>query len=69
MYLTEPERRQLEMLRDKTPLDRFVMMTQLINGQFEAMKAGLKCKNPEMSDEELSQCFRMTMKKIYSLKR
>ncbi|MFH1453506.1 MAG: hypothetical protein ABIH00_05960 [Armatimonadota bacterium] len=43
-------------------------MVQLIEEQFEAMKAGLKYKNPGIDDEELMKCLKTKMIKIYSLK-
>lgn len=68
MYLSNSELKQLELLKKKNPVERFLMMVQLIDGQVEAMKAGLKHKNPGMSNEELNQCLKLRMKKIYSWK-
>ena len=68
MYLTHSEIRQLELLRGKNPSDRFLLMVQLIDGQIKALKAGLRYKHPDIDDEELEQCLKSTMKKIYSLK-
>lgn len=68
MYLTRSEIQQLDLLRRKKPSDRFSLMVQLIGGQIEAVKAGLKYKHPDIDDEELEQCLKSTMKKIYSLK-
>jgi hypothetical protein len=68
MYLTHSEIQQLELLKRKSPSDRFLLMSQLINGQFEAMKAGLKYKNPNIDEKELEQCLKARMRKIYSLK-
>ena len=42
MYLTHSEIQQLDLLRGKRPLDRFLLMVQLIGGQIKALKAGLK---------------------------
>ena len=68
MYLTHSEIRQLELLRKNSPSDRFLLMAQLINGQIKALKAGLRYKHPGIDDEELEQCLKSTMKKMYSLK-
>jgi hypothetical protein len=56
------------MLKKKNPSERFLLMSQLINDQFEAMKAGLKYKNPNIDENELKQCLKARMKKIYLLK-
>ena len=68
MYLTHSEIRQLELLRKNSPSDRFLLMVQLIDGQIKALKAGLRYKHPDIDDEELEQCLKSTMKKMYSLK-
>jgi hypothetical protein len=68
MALTFAEAKQLELLKKMRPVDRFLLMTQLINAQFEAMKAGLRYMNPNLSESELNQCLRERMKKIYSLR-
>jgi hypothetical protein len=68
MYLTHSEIQQLELLKRKSPSDRFLLMSQLINDQFEVMKAGLKYKNPNLDEKELEQCLKARMRKIYSLK-
>ena len=68
MYLTRSEIQQLDLLRLKKPSERFSLMVQLIGGQIEAVKAGLKYKHPDIDNEELEQCLKSTMKKIYSLK-
>lgn len=67
MYLTHSEIQQLDLLKKKSPSDRFLLMSQLINDQFEVMKAGLKYKNPNISDKELEQCLKTRMRKIYML--
>ncbi len=67
MYLTHSEIRQLELLRKNSPSDRFLLMAQLIDGQIKALKAGLRYKHPDIDDEELEQCLKSTMKKMYSL--
>ncbi len=68
MYLTHSEIQQLDLLKKKTPSERFSLMTQLIGDQIEVMKAGLRFKNPDYDDKELEQCLKSRMKKIYSLK-
>jgi hypothetical protein len=68
MYLTHSEIQQLDLLREKSPSDRFLLMVQLIDGQIKAIKAGLRHKHPDIDDEELEQCLKLAMKKIYSLK-
>lgn len=68
MYLTHSEIQQLDMLKKKSPSERFLLMSQLINDQFEVMKAGLKYKNPNIDETELKQCLKTRMEKIYLLK-
>lgn len=66
--MTKTELKQLEMLRAKTPEQRFAMMADLIGAQFEAMKAGIKFQNPEITGLELEKIFKERVRKIYSLK-
>lgn len=68
MYLSTSELRQLELLKKKSPQERFVFMLQLIDGQLEAMKAGIRYRNPIINDEELRKCLKERMLKIYSWK-
>lgn len=68
MYLTPSEIQQLDLLKKKSPSDRFLLMTQLINDQIEAMKVRLRYKKPNIDDKELEQCLKARMKKVYSLK-
>jgi len=68
MYLTHSEIQQLDLLKKKSPSERFLLMIQLISDQIEVMKAGLRYKNPDMDDKELEKCLRSRMKKIYLLK-
>lgn len=68
MYLTHSEIQQLDLLKKKSPSDRFSLMIQLINIQIEAMKTGLRYKNPNIDDKGLEQCLKSRMEKIYSLK-
>jgi len=56
MLLTKSELKQLDLLKTKKPLYRFSLMSQLINDQFEAMKAGIRFKNPTISTQELREC-------------
>jgi len=44
-------------------------MLQLIEEQLEAMKAGIRYRNPKISDKELKKCLKERMLKIYSWKR
>ena len=68
MYLTHSEIQQLNLLSEKKPADRFLLMVQLIDSQVKAIKAGLRYKYPDIGDVELEQCLKSTMKKMYSLK-
>ncbi len=68
MYLTHSEIQQLDMLKKKSPSERFSLMSQLINDQLEVMKAGIKYKNPNIDEKELKQCLKTRMKKMYLLK-
>ena len=68
MSLTFAEAKQLELLKKMRPVDRFLLMTQLINAQFEIMIAGIKYRNPNISESELAQCLKSRMEKIYSMK-
>jgi len=65
MYLTHSEIRQLDLLKKKSPSERFLLISQFINDQFEAMKAGFKYKNPNIDERELEQCLKSRMRKIY----
>ncbi len=68
MYLSPSELKQLDLLKRKSPAERFLLMIQLIAGQIEAMKAGIKYQNPNLDEKGLEQCFKERMLKIYSLK-
>ncbi len=68
MGLSESELYQLELLKKKTPSERFLMMIQMIEAQIEAMRSGIRYYNPDISDDELEQCLKKRMIKIYSLK-
>jgi len=68
MYLSSSEQKQLDLLKKKTPIERFVLMSQLIADQIEAMKTGLRYKNPNIDDKGLDQCLKSRMIKIYLLK-
>lgn len=67
--MTKAEMKQLEMLRVKTPEQRFAMMVDLIGAQFNAMRAGIKFQNPEAAEPQLARLFKERVRKIYSLKR
>lgn len=66
--MTKAEIKQLEMLRAKTPEQRFAMMADLIGAQFDAMEAGIKFQNPGAGKAEISRLFKERLRKIYSLK-
>ncbi len=68
MYLSNSELKQLDLLKKKSPSDRFLLMIQLIGGQIEVMKAGIRYQNPNISKKELEKKFREEMLKIYSIK-
>ena len=68
MYLSASELQQLELLKNKSPQERFAFMLGLIKEQLEAMKAGIRYRNPKISDEELKKCLKERMLKIYSWK-
>lgn len=68
MYLSNSELKQLDLLKKKSPAERFLLMSQLISGQIETMKAGIKYGNPKISKKELEKCLRERIIKIYSLK-
>ncbi|MBI4655506.1 MAG: hypothetical protein HY746_02040 [Elusimicrobia bacterium] len=66
--MTKAEMKQIEMLRAKTPKQRFQMMADMINAQFEAVRASIKYQNPGITQKELGRLFKERMCKIYSLK-
>lgn len=68
MYLSRSEIYQLDLLKHKTPQERFHLMVGLIDFQFKIMLAGLKYINPEANEKELQKCLKERMIKIYSLK-
>jgi len=68
MYLSQSELKQLELLKKKKPAERFLLMAQLIQGQREAMKAGIKYQNPKIGAKELEKCLRTKIMEIYSWK-
>jgi hypothetical protein len=68
MYLSNSELRQLDLLKKKNPIERFLLMAQLIEGQIEAMKAGIRHRNVNLKEKELEKCLKERMIKIYSLK-
>ena len=69
MTLSNSELRQLDLLKKKTPSERFAMMTELIQSQIEAMKAGIRYRNPNITEEEVKERLREQMLKIYNIKR
>lgn len=68
MYLSNSELRQLDLLKQKTPTERFILMVQLIQDQFELMKAGIRYMHPRMKGKDLEICLKDRIIKIYSLK-
>lgn len=68
MALSSSELQQLDLLKKKTPAQRFAIMLELIQGQIEAMKAGIRYRNPKISEEELKRCLKERVRKIYSWK-
>ncbi|MFZ5800827.1 MAG: hypothetical protein ACOY3D_05585 [Candidatus Omnitrophota bacterium] len=50
MYLDRSELQQLDLLKEKTSAERFVLMLQLIEEQLEAMRCGIRYQNPDMSE-------------------
>lgn len=68
MHLSVSELKQLELLKKKSPQERFGMMLGLIEQQLEAMKSGIRYRNPGLSEEELKECLKERMLKIYSWK-
>ena len=63
------ERHQLELLKRKKPVERFLIMARLIQDQFDAMRAGIRHQHPELSAKELEECLRARMSRIYSSQR
>lgn len=66
MYLSNSELQQLELLKKKSPQERFSFMLGLIGEQLEAMKAGIRHRSPEISNEELKKRLKEKMLEIYS---
>ena len=62
------EIKQLELLKKKAPVERFRLMTRLIQNQLEAMQAGIRHEHPDISEKELRKCLKTRMNRIYSLK-
>ncbi len=60
--------KQLEILKKKTPAERFLIMVDLIEGQIEAMRAGIRFKNPKFNNEEIEKCLKQRIRQSYSLK-
>lgn len=68
MYLSNSELKQLDLLKKKSPVERFLLMVQLIESQIEAMRAGIRYQNPKLDEKGVDKCLRERMIKIYSLK-
>ncbi|MCG2725850.1 MAG: hypothetical protein L6420_06280 [Elusimicrobia bacterium] len=69
MEFSEADIKQLEIFKAKKPAERFFIMIDLIAGQIEVMRAGIRFKNPEFNDEEIEKCLKQRIRRIYSLKR
>jgi hypothetical protein len=67
MRLSDSEIKQLDLLKKKSPAERFLLMAQLIQGQIEAIKAGIRYKNPDITEKDLKKCLKERMIRIYSL--
>ena len=68
MYLSKEELQQLDLLKKKSPAQRFFLMVQLIQGQIEAMKAGIRYSKPGINKKELKECLKKRILQIYSWK-
>lgn len=68
MILSESEIKQLEFLKTLQPSERFGMMVELIDSQFEAMRSGIRYMNPNMGEKEVNECLKKRMMLIYSMK-
>lgn len=64
-HLSQAELKQLELLRKMKPAERFLLMAQLIDEQFEAMRAGIRYQNPHLSNKEIEKRLRIRMMKMY----
>ncbi len=69
MKFSKAEIKQLKIHRAKTPAERFFIMADLIDGQFDVMRAGIRFQNPEFTNEEIEKCLKQRIRQIYSLKR
>jgi hypothetical protein len=68
MELDPLEIEHLHLLKQKKPIERFLMMAQLIQTQIEAMKAGIRYRFPAFNEEEVHRCLQERMMQIYSWK-
>lgn len=66
--MTKTDAKHMEILRSKTPEQRFAMMCDLMDAQFESMRAGIKYYNPSATEAELDQLVKEGLRKSYSLK-
>ena len=53
MYLSPSELKQLDLLKKKTAVERFLLMSRLISDQIEVMKIGIRYRKPNINDKEL----------------
>lgn len=56
----------MDLLKEKTSAERFVLMLQLIEEQLEAMRCGIRYQNPDMSEEEVEKCLKERIRAVYS---
>ena len=57
--------KQLEILGLKTPAERFLIMTDLIEGQIEVMRAGIRFQNPKFTSKEIEKCLKQRIRQSY----
>jgi hypothetical protein len=67
-HLSHSELQQLDLLKRRSPAERFLLMAGLIEEQIEVMKAGIRYKNPNFDGKEVMRCLKERMIKIYSWK-
>ena len=68
MKLSGADIKQIEILKKKAPVERFKMMLDLIGGQLDAMRAGIRHNNPAFSEEEVEKCLKKRIRETYSVK-
>jgi predicted metal-dependent TIM-barrel fold hydrolase len=68
MLFSEYDIKQMEILKARKPIERFLIMTDLIYGQINIMKAGIRFQNPGFNNKEIEKCLKEKIRQIYSLK-